>query len=229
MSKDRRASIIVGVLYIMGTVFGVLSVVFIGTTFAEPVDLAIVQANAFRVTISALCVLAMGLSLSMVPVVAYPVLKKHNETLATGYVVFRGALETFTYMAMVTGWLVLLILGREYVQAGAAEGSTYQALGTAVLGANASVNHILKIVFPLGAAMFYIVLYQSKLIPRWITIWGLIGVALHFTEGLLSLYGVFPDPELAETIMALPIGLQEMVMAVWFIVKGFNPSAVVSD
>ena len=123
---------------------------------------------------------------------------------------------------MVIGWLTLLILSQEYGKAGAPAVSWFQTLGTLLLKGNDSINAILEIVFPLGALMFYYLFYQSKLIPRWLSGWGLIGAILYLAAGLYNLFG----PELA--ILLLPLGLQEMVMAVWLIVKGFTPSAIAS-
>ncbi len=82
---------------------------------------------------------------------------------------------------------------------------------------------MLSMVFSLGALMIYYVFYQSKLIPRWLSGWGLIGSVLHLVVPLLSMFG----SELA--ILTLPLALQEMVLAVWLIVKGFNPSAIASE
>ena len=78
-----------------------------------------VSANENQFIIAALFVLLMGLALAMVPVMLFPIFKKHNEALALGYVVFRGALETVTDIAMVISWLFLLVVSREYVAAGA--------------------------------------------------------------------------------------------------------------
>jgi hypothetical protein len=72
-------------------------------------------------------------------------------------------------------------------------------------------------------------LYQSKLIPRWITIWGFIAIIMHFSTAILMLYG-FVESGMS-TIMSLinmPIFFQEMVMAIWLIVKGFDPSVIAS-
>jgi len=226
MDTNRKTAIIVGVLFIIGTVSGVLSVVFSGPILDMPDFLMKVSANEGQLIIGALSVLTMGLALAMVPVMMFPILKKQNEALALGYVVFRGALETFTYMAMVISWLLLIILSQEYIKAGASDISFLQTLGTLSLEANGQINHILKIVFPIGSLIFNYLLYQSKLVPRWLSVWGLIGVTLHFAEGLLTLFGLLPAG--AETVMALPIALQEMVFAVWLIIKGFNPSAVAS-
>ncbi len=82
---------------------------------------------------------------------------------------------------------------------------------------------MLSMVFSLGALMIYYVFYQSKLIPRWLSGWGLIGSVLYLVVPLLSMFG----SELA--ILTLPLALQEMVLAVWLIVKGFNPSAIASE
>ncbi len=226
MDTNRKTAITVGVLFIMGTVSGVLSVIFAGGMLAAPDYLAQIAANSTQFMIGALCVLVMGFSLAMIPVVAYPVLRKYNQPLALGYVVFRGALETFTYFMTVISWLLLVVLSQQFVKTGAPDVSYFQALGTLLLESGDQINHVLKIVFPLGALMFNYVLYQSKLVPRWLSVWGMIGVALHLAEGLLTLFGLVPAD--VETIVAMPIALQEMVFAVWLIVKGFNP-AVVQD
>jgi len=85
------------------------------------------------------------------------------------------------------------------------------------------------IFFCLGAAMYYYVLYRSRLIPRWLSAWGLAGLALVFSMALLIAFGERPSgPSGMLVLLALPIALQEMVLAVWLILKGFNPSVVAS-
>ena len=88
----RKTAILVGVLFIIGTVSGVLSVLITGSIFNDPNYLNLIAANQNQITVGAICVLTMGLSLAMVPVVMFPLLKKHNTVLAIGGIVFRGAL-----------------------------------------------------------------------------------------------------------------------------------------
>jgi len=104
---NRKTALTVGVLYIIGTVAGILSLVFMGPVLESPDYLAQVSTNPNQIVIGALFVLTMGLALAMVPVMMFPTLKRYNEALAVGYVVFRGALEAVTYLALVIGWLSL--------------------------------------------------------------------------------------------------------------------------
>jgi hypothetical protein len=227
MNASRKTAVIVGVLFIIGTVAGVLSVVLTSTILNGPDVLAEVAANQTQVILAALLVLTMGLALAMVPVVIFPILKQHNEVLALGYVVFRGALETFTYFVVVIAWLLLIPLSQAFLSAGAADALNLQALGAFSLKAAEVGASLTAIVFPLGAAMLYVVLYQSKLIPRWLSVWGLIAVALNFVStGLAGVFGLTPQMGAIQMAANLPIFLQEMVMAAWLIVKGFNASAI---
>jgi Domain of unknown function (DUF4386) len=227
---SRKTAIIVGVLYIIGTVAGVLSFVFAGSILEDPNYLLKVSANENQIITGALLVLIMGLALALVPVLMYPIAKRYNETLAVGYVVFRGGLETVTYFVSVISWLLLVPLSQAFVKAGSSDASHFQALGTLVLKAGEIGGIITAIVFPLGALMFYYVLYQSKLIPRWISVWGVIGVILHLVgTGLLGMFGITELPAIIQLIVVLPILIQEMVMAVWLIVKGFNGSSIVDN
>jgi hypothetical protein len=227
MNTYRKTAIIVGVLYIIGTVAGILCKVLIGSTQNDLNLLAKVTANENQIIIGAFFLLIMGLALAWVPVMMFPILKKQNEALALGYVVFRGALETVTTIAIVIGWLFLTVLSQAYI-AGAPDGSYFQTLGTLLLNGNDSIGTISQFIFPLGALIFYCLLYQSKLIPRWISGWGLVAAILWIAVTFLDLFGLISPFSTIQVILALPIGLQEMVMAVWLIVKGFNQSAIAS-
>jgi hypothetical protein len=225
MKTFRKTAIIVGVLYIIGTVAGILCKVLTGSVQNDLNLLTKVAANENQIIMGTLFLLIMGLALAMVPVMMFPILKKQNEALALGYVVYRGALETVTTITMVIGWLFLTVLSQQYI-AGVPDASNIQTLGTLLLNGNDSISTISQIVFPLGALIFYFLLYQSKLIPRWISGWGLIAAILWIAATLLDLFGIISAWSTVQVVLALPIGLQEMVMAVWLIVKGFNPSAI---
>lgn len=227
MDTNRKTAIIVGVLYIIGTVAGILSAVFAGELLSTPDYLLQISSHGSQFLLGALFVLTMGFVLAMIPVMMFPILKKYNEALAVGYVVFRGALETVTYLVVFISWILLMTLSGEFVKAGAPAESFFQTIGA--LLQRSSVLTYLAPVFPLGALIFYLALFQSKLIPRWITLWGFLAVALNFTAGLLQLFGVTSSSSTLDTLLNLPLLFQEMVMAVWLIVKGFNLSIPTSE
>jgi hypothetical protein len=226
MNNYRKTAIIVGVLYIIGTVAGILSMATSGA-IREAAYLGAIAANPNQIVVAALFVLLMGLALALVPIILFPLLRKYNEVLALGYVVFRGALETALYIGLAVSWLVLIVLSLEYVKAGAPAASYFQTLGTLLLAGHEALNTVLIIVFSLNALMLYTVFYQSKLIPRWISLWGFIAILLHLTTAFLLLFSVVEStasPILM--VLNLLIFVQEMVMAVWLIVKGFNSTAI---
>jgi len=222
MNTNRKTAIIVGVLFIIGTVAGILSAIITGPILNGPDYLTKINTNENQIIIGALCVLIMGFSLAMVPVMMFPILRKQNETLALGAIVFRGVLEAVTYIAIVIGWLLLIALSREYSKAGTPDGSYFQSAGAILLGMDDQINPILGIVFSIGALMFYYLFYQSKLIPRWLSGWGLISAILYFATALFAMFSIDLD------LLMAPLALQEMVLAIWLIAKGFSPSAITS-
>jgi hypothetical protein len=160
-------------------------------------------------------VLLAGLALALVPVVFWPIGKRYNETLAVGYVVFRGAIETIFYIVTALGWLLLIALSKE---ADAGPLASFVRTTETVIW-----DQVIAIPFVLGALMFYVVLYESRLVPRWLSIWGLVGAALYIVAPLGSMF------EVSLGFFMAPLALQEMVMAVWLIAKGFNPSSIAAE
>lgn len=221
----RKSARIVGILFIIGTVAGILSFVGIGPQ-ASPDYLVNVSANRNQVITGALLVLVMGVAIAPIPAFLFPILKKYDESLALGYVVFR-VIEVVTYIGIIISWLLLVTISQEYVQAGAPDASYYQTLGILVKAAGEWIDPVLVIIFSISALILNYVFYRSKLIPRWLSGWGLFGATLHLAEGLLALFG-YPDISMLGVPVYLPIALQEMVYAVWLIAKGFNPSAIAS-
>jgi hypothetical protein len=166
-----------------------------------------------------------GLAVVGIAVMMFPIFKKHAEALALGYVAIR-IIEAVIVIAAVISPLSLIALSQDYVKAGAPDAPFFQTLGTSFLAARALwVGLMLGIFFSLGALLFYYLLYQSKLVPRWLSVWGFIGAALVLTWNLLEMFGISIS---AGVILAVPIILNEIFLGIWLIVKGFNPSAIAS-
>ena len=98
--------------------------------------------------------------------------------------------------------------------------SYFQSSGTLLQAAKDWASIVENFPYGLAALIFYYLLYQSELIPRWLSVWGLIGATLMLAMGLLRMFG-----RSAVIYLAIPIILNELVLAVWLIVIGFNSSA----
>lgn len=228
MKTYRKTAIIVGIFYIIGTVMGIISLSLTQTLLDERASLITIAAQINQIRLGALCLFTMGLVLAMIPVLMFPILKKRNEVFALGYVIFRGGLETFTYIVGVIILLLLVPFNQIFVQVGVADATTVQAFGTVLQRAVEISATTTEIVFPLGALMFYAVLYQANLLPRWISVWGFLGAILYEVAGIFHLIAFIDQSSAILPILFLPLAVQEMVMAVWLIVKGFNPSTLAS-
>ena len=212
MNTDNNARI-AGILFITATVAAVISGVLLEST-SDPDYLILVSANKTKVLAGILLDFTCALAVVAIPVMLYPILKQYNETLALGYIGTR-IIESVIIVVGDISNLSLLSLSQEYVLAAAPDDS-FQILGT-LLQATYDWTFLLGpgIVFSLTALILNYILYKSRLIPRWLSGWGLIGATLLLVADLLAIFG--SDQVL---LLAAPIGLQEMVFAGWLIVKG---------
>ena len=229
MDLYRKTAIIVGVLFIIATVAPILSGVFLGSItdvvggISDPDYLANASANESQMIIGLIFYVIMAVAVAGIAIVIYPILKKHNEALALGYVGARIGEGIFFIVNVIT-MLTLLTLSQEFVQVGAPDASYYQTLGTLLLAAGDWAYLLgFGLFFTLSALILNFVLYQSKLVPRWLTVWGFVGGLLIFVYYLIQHLNI----NLVD-ILFLPIAVQEMVFAVWLIFKGFNPQEIKS-
>lgn len=223
--EHRAAATTAGVLYIIGTAAGVLCKLFVQYPIRDAADpLGYAAEHSGLVTTGALLVLVMGLSLALVPVVLFPVLRPVNEVLAIGYLTLRGAVEAACY---VIGAIVMLLLVPVSTVAAAGPGTASPAgvrLGTLLIDSDAS-SVVLSVVFCLGGAMFYTLLYRSRIVPRWIAVWGLVAIPFYLAAFVLAAYAVIGYDSSTLNVLVLPLGVQEMVLGIWMIARGFRPAA----
>ena len=226
----RKTAVIVGILFIIGTVAGILSGVVIAPVQAGATYPLDISGSETQWLIGTLLILVMGFPLAMIPIMLYPIFKKHNEVLALGAVLFRGVLEMVCYIIPVISQFLLLTVSQIHGTTGAADGAELQAIASLLIATFDWSSLLLGLVFSIGGMMIYVLFYQTRLVPRWLSGWGFIGAVLYFIAHLDGIFGsqqVLSFDSGLGFLMA-PLAIQEMVFAVWLIVKGFNPSAIAS-
>ena len=221
MNANRKLAVVTGVIFIIATAASLLAAAL--TPALTGADyLARISAQTVRTAGGASLHLLAAFASVGVAVALYPVLKQRNAGLALGSVVFR-TLEAAFYMVAVVSLLSLLTLGRQFAAAGAAAYPSLQAVGDMLVSVRGHAALLGVFAFGVGALLYYWVFFQSRLIPRWLAGWGIAAVILMMAACGLAL---FSDTLITGyALLMLPIFLQEMVLAVWLIAKGFNSPA----
>jgi hypothetical protein len=224
-------AVMAGALYVLGTVFGVLGGVIGGEVLISLISgtpltgvdmLGLVVANSSRLTGGAFFALMMGISLVGMTVFLYPVLRKDSEELALGMLLFRGAIEGTSYVLSTLAILTMVALGNEYVATGA-DSAALQSMGNVLYQFLDIGGAVGPIVFLIGATCLYISFYRTRLIPRWLTVWGLIGVVTSMAYALLHIFHMDNGIGFYLQMVLAP---QEIVMGLWLVFKGFSPAAI---
>ena len=225
MDTYRRSGIVTGILFIVATAAGTLAC-FAQPILGAPDYLTQISANEPTVLAGALLVFIMGWAGAGIGISMYPILRKHNEGLALGAAGFRMFEGIFDCIGAVL-ILLLATLSREFVKAGPADLSQFQNLGTLLGEGRTWVREVAAVPsWCIGAFLYYALFFRTRLVPRWLSVWGLAGITLFMATCMLVLFRQMAPFSTAQVLMSIPIALQEMVLAVWLIVKGFNPSAI---
>lgn len=214
---------VVGVLFIVATLMGIASGGVMAPVTAGGDVLAGYAASAGTVAIAALLNVVMAASVVAIAVAMYPVLRQGTHTLAAGYLAAR-TVEGALLLAATAIWPALVVLGMRHMGASAAEPALLQAVADA-LGTLADILFTLAVMFAFGASavLLNLAFLRLRLVPGWIAWWGLVGGGLLVVSGVLTLAGQRSD--MMEMVLSLPIAINEMVLAVWLIVRGFDFSS----
>jgi membrane-bound metal-dependent hydrolase YbcI (DUF457 family) len=220
MRSEKTTARVVGILFIVATGFAV-----IGDRLLRPirdaddylVDLA---GDESRVILGVLSEVTLALAVIAIAALLFPILKRQDEGMAANYVGVR-VLEGAIIVVGGLSSLVLLSISQDHSGTETPDG-TLEPLGAAFLAVREWTDVLgPTIVFAVSALILYRLLYQSETVPRWLSIWGFVGGLLLLVAGILGMWGESATST-TSIVLTAPIGLNEMVLAVWLILRGFD-------
>lgn len=219
MIPDKKAAKITGVLFLAATAFYMLGNSLIESIVNDPDYLHVVYLQKNQVILGMLLELLNSAAIVGIAIVLFPILKKHNETIALGYVAFR-VMEAIILIVGAISPLLLILLSKEYIEAGSPADSYFQTIGKLAIEWKDLAFQLAMIVLGLYSLLVCYLLFQSRIIPRSLSVLGFIGYASLLINALLWIFGYRSG-----MILFLPGALFEIILPIWLIVKGFNTFA----
>ncbi|MEP0987216.1 DUF4386 domain-containing protein [Ekhidna sp.] len=216
--NHSHAAKLIGALFIIQMVAAILSY----SVILEPILYATDYLNELAtkpelVKLAMLLDLLCGAAVFGIAILFFPILKKFNERIALWYV---GQRLTELVGFMVSGLLLLTVLkiGINLETTPNSEVANLETIAYYFRNARGNVQNISLLIYCLGAWSLYGLLFQFKLVPHFISVWGLIAVSLLFIEITANIFGT----SAGGMMIMMPLGLNEIFLGLWLIVKGFN-------
>ncbi len=226
MNSNKKAASIVGVLFILAAVSAVIGLNLYDPILNGPDYLIKGSEHANQVILGALMELILVVSAVGTATTMFPLLRMYNETIALWHVCFRF-LEAIIITVGLISVLSLLTLSQEFAAAEVQDPTSFHASGI-ILKAIHDWTFMLGPLFMLGinTLMYSYIFYKTKLVPRFISILGMTGATFVFVCALFVMFGVFPQVSFWGAVLAVPVAANEMILAVWLLIKGFNKTAI---
>lgn len=217
--KNKQISRIAGVLIILGIVVGLLSIVpsVEGENYLKEV-----YPNKNQVLTGALfqfflVPIYIGFSLLL-----YQILRDFNKSLSIGFVGFRFVAGAFQLIGMIT-LPIFILLSQKYLSGTGSNLMYYETTGELLKLYRDLTNHLgVMLATGLGNLILYYIFFKGKYIPVWLSLWGVVGNTLIIIAGFVLLFQLIEVVSTEYVIMTIPLVLQEIVLAIWLIVKGLK-------
>ena len=215
MNNTRRLAVAAGLLFLVADVAGGLFFAFSGGLGTGRSYVEAVPAHQAALGLGALCVFIMGAAGTGIAVAFYPVLRARNEAVAIGAVAFRVAGEVIAFLlAALT--LSTITVGNAAV--GAPDSTPYVLATTILVDARDQASLVGSAAFGIAALLYCSVFFASRLLPRWLAAWGILGAVVWLAGTAWAFVSHNVDGGLAMG----PLAINEIVMAVWLIARGFS-------
>lgn len=150
-------------------------------------------------------------------VLFFPVVDQYGRKTALSYL----AAMIIQVVLMAAGALALLMLiplARESADAGSGNDGWATALANLAVDANELGYQAGQLTLSVGAFVLVVLLYRTRLVPRWLAGLGLVGYVAHAAGSAAEIFGVH-----ISLVLLIPGALFEIGLAGWLLVKGFDP------
>ncbi|MFD2519502.1 DUF4386 domain-containing protein [Emticicia soli] len=219
MEIYKNTARIIGVLFLIPLLSYGIGNGLITSIIEKENYLQIITGNQAQIGTGALLMLINSVTVAVIGICFYPILAHKNKSIALVYLITRIVEGILLIAGIVCLWL-LLSAGQLAEKTVIAQQTYFALTGTLLIKANYLFYQIAMLILGLGSICFCAVLYQTKLIARWLSVWGILGYFLLFVGALGELSGYNIG-----ILLAMPGGLFEVGFAVWLLTKGFYKAA----
>lgn len=222
MEANRRTAIAFGVFLIAAIICGVLNSV---PAIEAPDYLEKLASIESRILVAVFFQAAMATIYVAIAVIMYPIVKMDSRNGALAYFAFRVIGAAFSFVGIVT-LLLLLALGRHFAQAGAPNAADFEMIGALLRQARDGLNHIGAILpWSIGGVFLYLAFLRTRLVPQWLSIWGLVGTALTLVATILYMLDQIQIVTITYVGLNVPTALFEVTLALYLIARGFRQTS----
>ena len=223
MNSNRKTAIYAGILIIVGMIAGMLSI----APSVESQDyLTEVSANQNQILSGAFFQFALVPIYIGFALLLYPIISKYSKSLAIGFVSFRIIAGVFQIVGVIT-LPIFILLSQEIAESTTQDLLYFHFFGDVLKLGRDLANHVgVMLATGLGNLILFYIFYKTKLIPQWLSSWGFLGNILAMLASFLILFRLIDVITYHFAVLTIPLVLQEIVLAIWLIVKGFNSSEI---
>lgn len=204
-----------GVLFLVSTAAYMIGSGLIGSVLDEPDILTRAYSERVSVLSGVFLELVNSAAVVGIAVLLFPVLKRHHEGIALGYLSSR-IIESVLLLVGLLAPLVLIALSEDYTAGASVEETNFLPLENAAIHVQEVAFQLAMLVLGLGSIMLCFLLYRARMIPRFLSMLGLAGYAALMASSALTIMGYEPG-----VMLFIPGGLFELLFPIWLISKGF--------
>jgi len=220
MNPNRRTAVLVGALFLISTAIFIVSNALITPLLGSHNFLAAVADHSQLMIAAALIALIEGTATVGIAVALYPILKRQHPALALGYAGMRIAELAIAAVGFGLGGLLLVTLS-----ATAANEANSETLGTLLVALRYWTLMLVYLYTAIGGLMLSYMLLRTRLVPRGLSVLGLIGYAALLLAAVLDMLGLIDTVAGTGLIGLVPGGLFELLLPIWLFARGFNLTA----
>jgi hypothetical protein len=219
MDSRMFYSRLIGALFLLAFVFYGVGNGLVASVIGAPDALSMISAHQTTLTLGAFLMLLNSVVVVGLGVLFFPIIESHGKRTALAYLASR-IVEAVLLSVGVLVLLMVLPLGRYAVEAESTSTAWAMALITIAAQANTVAYQIAMISLGLASLFVCWLLFRTRLIPRPLAIWGLIGYALFLGGAIAEIFGISSG-----VMLSIPGGLFELALGLWLVIKGFQPEA----
>jgi hypothetical protein len=216
---SRNVARLIGALFLAGFLFYGVGFGLVTSVIGAPDFLATISAHQTILVVGAFLMLLNTVVDVGKAVLFFPILENHGKRTALAYLAML-IVEVVLLDVGVVGLLMIVPLAQISLDAGQASVGWAQAMGQFLVQWNAIAYQIAQMSLGFGCLFLFALLFRINLIPRFLSIWGLIGYAILMTGALAEIFGIHIG-----LVLSLPGGLFEVALGLWLLIKGFGALA----